>query len=550
MSVGVETKPVAAVETTELSYRYGGGATIHTRALSDLKLDGVSLRIEKGSRVLIAGANGAGKSTFMSILGGQKMVPEPSATVLGKPVFHDTTLGVQRMYCGEWWRTNFFHNLSAEEVIGKDRVETPRVQKLVDILQMDLSWRVNAISDGQRRRVQLLDALAEEKEVYVLDEITTDLDLYAREELLKFLREETEERGATILYATHIFDQLADWATHMLFFAKGKLTRYCPMSELTEYQALCAEGARVPLYTLMKEWVFREYMDVDVVKPGEPWPERSGPVLELRNMDYAYAAGLPNVLHDCSFKIYRGQRVLLTGANGSCKSTVMSILGGKRLVPRGNGFVYDQDCFNDGSMMEIMYCGDWWRANYFMNMSIGELLGDAVVTSDRAKHLVQVLQVDLNWRVNCISDGQRRRCQLLELLSTPRPIYLMDEITSDLDLFSRDGVLAFLKAECEIHGATIVYCTHIYDHLEGWASHLMFLSKGRVTKHAPLDEIPEYNKLVADKDRTPLCSLIRDWVYAEYAHGTEKPWRKVNTSLDGRIPNLGLAGPMQAPTSS
>ena len=51
--------------------------------------------------------------------------------------------------------------------------------------------------------------------------------------------------------------------------------------------------------------------------------------------------------------------------------------------------------------------------------------------------------------------GQRRRCQLLELLATPRPIYLLDEITSDLDLFAREGVLQFIKAEAEIMGATV-----------------------------------------------------------------------------------------------
>merc|ERR1740130_2410903 len=118
---------------------------------------------------------------------------------------------------------NFFFNLGVEELIGKERLKTPRVQELIDVMQINLSWRINAISDGQRRRIQLIEALAEEKQVYVLDEITTDLDLYAREGLLKFLRKETEERGATVLYATHIFDSLADWATHFVYFSKAKM---------------------------------------------------------------------------------------------------------------------------------------------------------------------------------------------------------------------------------------------------------------------------------------------------------------------------------------
>ena len=55
--------------------------------------------------------------------------------------------------------------------------------------------------------------------------------------------------------------------------------------------------------------------------------------------------------------------------------------------------------------------------------------------------------------------GMRRRCQLLECLATPRSVYLMDEITSDLDLFAREGILNFLRAETETRGATIFYCS-------------------------------------------------------------------------------------------
>merc|ERR1719337_243078 len=112
------------------------------------------------------------------------------------------------MYCGDWWRTDFFFNLSVGELIGEERLTSPRVQQLIDIMQINTSWRINSISDGQRRRCQLLECLAPEKSVYVLDEITTDLDLFAREGLLEFLRRESAQKGASIFYATHIFDYL------------------------------------------------------------------------------------------------------------------------------------------------------------------------------------------------------------------------------------------------------------------------------------------------------------------------------------------------------
>merc|ERR1719359_574704 len=225
-------------------------------------------------------------------------------------------------------------------------------------------------------------------------------------------------------------------------------------------------------------------------------------------------------LKDCTFGFGRGARVLLIGANGSCKSTAMSILGGKLMVKRGGATVLGKDCFNDGTLSEVMYCGDWWRANFFMNLPVREVLGNKADTP-RTTYLAHVLQVDLDWRINNLSDGQRRRCQLLELLATPRPVYLMDEITSDLDLFAREGVLQFIKAEAEIMGATVVYCTHIFDHLENWATHILQMSKGSPKRFGKLDELPDYQALIASGAHSPLCSLVRSWVYDEYQTGAE-----------------------------
>jgi len=53
-------------------------------------------------------------------------------------------------------------------------------------------------------------------QVLLLDEITVDLDVLARSNLLTYLKKECDGRGATIIYATHIFDGLDDWPTHVV----------------------------------------------------------------------------------------------------------------------------------------------------------------------------------------------------------------------------------------------------------------------------------------------------------------------------------------------
>jgi len=104
----------------------------------------------------------------------------------------------------------------------KDR-DPARIEKIVDVLDIDLEWRMHIVSDGQRRRVQLLMGLMKLWKVLLLDEVTVDLDVVARSNLLAYLKEECESRGASIVYATHIFDGLDMWATHIARIRKANI---------------------------------------------------------------------------------------------------------------------------------------------------------------------------------------------------------------------------------------------------------------------------------------------------------------------------------------
>jgi CCR4-NOT complex subunit CAF16 len=74
-----------------------------------------------------------------------------------------------------------------------------RAELLLSILDVNTEWRMHQISDGQRRRVQLVMGLLHPWELLLLDEVTVDLDVVARADFLNFLKIETEERGCTIV---------------------------------------------------------------------------------------------------------------------------------------------------------------------------------------------------------------------------------------------------------------------------------------------------------------------------------------------------------------
>lgn len=77
-----------------------------------------------------------------------------------------------------------------------------RRDRLLDLMDVDSSWRMHQVSDGERRRVQIVAGLMAPWQMLLLDEVTVDLDVLVRSRLLNFLAEECTNRRATILYAT------------------------------------------------------------------------------------------------------------------------------------------------------------------------------------------------------------------------------------------------------------------------------------------------------------------------------------------------------------
>eukprot|EP01126_Amoeba_proteus_P003464 TRINITY_DN11154_c0_g3_i15.p1 TRINITY_DN11154_c0_g3~~TRINITY_DN11154_c0_g3_i15.p1 ORF type:complete len:100 (-),score=15.71 TRINITY_DN11154_c0_g3_i15:466-765(-) len=68
-----------------------------------------------------------------------------------------------------------------------------RKQQLLDMLDVDLEWRMHKISDGEMRRVQILMALLRPFSILLLDEITVDLDVLTRIKLLQFSKKNPRE---------------------------------------------------------------------------------------------------------------------------------------------------------------------------------------------------------------------------------------------------------------------------------------------------------------------------------------------------------------------
>lgn len=246
MSVAEASFSAPALEARDLDFCYEPGGSPVLRE--------VTLTIEAGARCLLVGRNGAGKTTLLSLFGGRHMIAPDDVRALGRPAFHDTSLAAEVAFLGGDFP--FEADISVGDILSRAPLpDAARRDRLLRVLGVDPAWRMHRVSAGQRRRVQLLLGLLPKMRVLLLDEITTDLDLVARQDLLRFLREESEARTVTIIYATHVLDGLDDWATHLLYLRDGRVARFNRLDELAEMRALREGGVTSPLLRLVERWM-------------------------------------------------------------------------------------------------------------------------------------------------------------------------------------------------------------------------------------------------------------------------------------------------------
>jgi len=258
-------KPVVNIKNMSFAYDRNSGKK---------NLAGLDCRIEPNSKIILVGANGAGKSTLLRILTGQIFmgVESDEFDINGRPSANDQANGVA--YLGGTWkrrRTGFegvcpyTMDCAASEMMVKwQEQHRDRRDELVRVLGINLNWRMHECSDGQRKKVRIMIKLLRPFRLCVIDEFAADLDIFSRNRFFRYLTKECEERGASVVYATHIFDQADSWASHVAFMQLNKVLS--PIHKLSEYEPYQEILGRVgdkrsfcPMYTLVLEELERQY---------------------------------------------------------------------------------------------------------------------------------------------------------------------------------------------------------------------------------------------------------------------------------------------------
>jgi ABC-2 type transport system ATP-binding protein len=227
------TAPPPALHLLDVSKSYGGQVALHS----------VCLDVQPGELVGLLGPNGAGKSTLFQICAGLFAPDTGTVKLFGMEYGRNSSLILSQLGIVFQARSldaditvranlRFFGGLFG--LFGrrlKQRVIA--VAALMDIEPL-LDKPVRSLSGGNQRRAEIARALLPEPKVLLLDEPTTGLDATARRNLVAHVRRIVTTTGLSVLWATHLVEEVAD-ADRIALLIRGEMNAVLTPAALIAY---------------------------------------------------------------------------------------------------------------------------------------------------------------------------------------------------------------------------------------------------------------------------------------------------------------------------
>lgn len=220
--LGVNTNDVLrwqALEFKNISYTYQTGGNYQ------FTLGPINLSIRRGDKIFICGGNGSGKSTFAKLLVGLYQ-PHCGAITLDGHSIDESNVQTYRSHFSTIFSDFFLfeHILDShgERVIDKELTHHLRNLKLIDKVEV-INGKISttSLSQGQRKRLAMLIAYAEDAPIYLFDEWAADQDPEFREYFYLNILPELKAKGKTLIVITHD-DKYYSLADRLIKFENGR----------------------------------------------------------------------------------------------------------------------------------------------------------------------------------------------------------------------------------------------------------------------------------------------------------------------------------------
>ncbi|WP_071394360.1 ABC transporter ATP-binding protein [Bacillus tuaregi] len=215
------------IEINHLTKTYG-----KSRGITD-----VSFTVEEGEIFGFIGPNGAGKSTTIRTLLSLIYPTSGSAKIFGKDcVKYAPEIKKQIGYLPS--EVFYYDNMKVMDLLKysasfykKDC--TRRIKELAEIMDLDLTKKIDDLSLGNKKKVGIVQGLLHEPKLIILDEPTSGLDPLMQQKFFDLLEQENQ-KGATILFSSHILSEVQRLCNRVAIIKEGKIVTVEKIKTLQE----------------------------------------------------------------------------------------------------------------------------------------------------------------------------------------------------------------------------------------------------------------------------------------------------------------------------
>ncbi len=453
-------------------------------------LDIRGLEIGKGTFCLVAGASGSGKTTLLRQLSG-------STVLQGKEQGSLINKAVLPAYVWQDPAAQIVTDRAEYEIVfGLENRGMPKEKmqrRLAEVVTFfgleELAGRdTMSLSGGEMQTLNAAAAVAQNPDLLLLDEPTSQLDPVASRHFYEFLRQVNEELGITIIITEQRLEDVVPLADEMILMEDGRIcTSGRPeevfrqlsgglLSFFPSYMQLfhrMEKSAEVPLTKKeARKWFCSSFRAKEPDGPGAGEHTDSlnlitGNPIIGKNLFFRYEKSLPDVLRDCSFSFARGRVTCLAGGNGSGKTTLLEILYGRYRAYHGKlKNVPDQPIFLPQQPGYL-----------FLKDTVEECCSGR----ERMKELLSYFGLEgLQERhPGDLSGGELQRLGLCHVLGQETELYLLDEPTKGLDSQNK-RLLGRLLRNMSSQGKTILAVSHDMEFAAEFTDFMALMFQGAV----------------------------------------------------------------------
>jgi ABC-2 type transport system ATP-binding protein len=212
------------------------------------ELTNINLKLEPGYIMGLIGPNGAGKSTLIQTMLGLFQPTEGSIKIFGYDLWQQERKAKAQV--GFVLDENpFFLTLSAREnahIYGRYYPEWDQktFEMYCKVFDLNIKKPLKKLSKGNQMKFQLAFALSHNAKLLVFDEPTAGLDPVFRRELLEIMCDVISEGDRSILFSTHLTEELDKLADYLTFIYRGKLLFSASKEKLLEQYGLVRASAK------------------------------------------------------------------------------------------------------------------------------------------------------------------------------------------------------------------------------------------------------------------------------------------------------------------